>query len=189
MIKKTILILSIALCLAIAEMTAQSGFRIYNKVTTTEVALATSYVYYARVISVETTHQLGRRGRWTYELAVGPQVGLSRFEPNDSQPLQTGLELGFKVGLLIERSLSEKWSIVGDISVSPYYITAGLQRQVDGFLFEDALNVGVRYKVTETVSLAAMIAFRHLSNASTRRPNGGINNLGAGIAFVYQPKR
>jgi hypothetical protein len=189
MIRQTILLLGVALGLSSSEMAAQSGFRIYHKVTTTEVALTTSYVYYGRVVSVETTHQLAQRGKWTYHLLLGPQIGRSRYEPGENLRLQTGLEVGLKVGMMAARTLSDRWSLAYDISISPHYISAQLMRQIPGFLFEDAASLGLRHHLTETISLDAMVTFRHLSNASLRRPNGGINNLGAGIAVFYQPSR
>lgn len=173
----------------LTSLSAQSGVRVYHKVTTTERLLAVSYIYYGRVISVETSHHLGSRGRWSHHLLIGPQIGVSRYEPDDGQTLQTGLEVGLKVGILGERRLSDQWSFVYDIGVSPYYVSEAPFRQFPGFLFEDGANAGVRYHLTHTMSIDLMIAFRHLSNGGIRKPNGGINNLGGGLAFVYQPKR
>src|SRR5262249_13745698 len=46
-------------------------------------------------------------------------------------------------------------------------------------------EVGVRFQVTEHLSLDLEGGFQHISNARLAPRNGGINNLGVTVGFTY----
>ena len=53
------------------------------------------------------------------------------------------------------------------------------------FEFDLEANVGLRYRLTEHVSLDAEVDYRHISNADTADRNLGVNSIGGVVGMSY----
>lgn len=64
---------------------------------------------------------------------------------------------------------------------------AGQDQPLLGEAFEFLLQAeaGVRYMISDCVSLDIEGGFQHISNAGLARHNGGVNNLGGTVGFTY----
>ena len=91
-------------------------------------------------------------------------------------------EVGINCWLDISMQLNSNASLSLDIGTGPHFITIDTERQARGFAFSD--NLFVIYKLWPggtNKEVKAFLGFRHVSNASLMRPNGGIDNLVFGI--------
>ena len=57
--------------------------------------------------------------------------------------------------------------------------------QADGLAFIPTAGAGVVYRLGERVSVQATVRFQHISNAYTRRPNGGIETFQFLLGTAY----
>ena len=76
------------------------------------------------------------------------------------------------------------------LGAGPHFITAQLSRQATGFIFSDNFGLGLlkRLKKTGPLLLNVQLRYRHLSNASFKKPNAGIDNVNfiLGISGIGQ---
>ena len=89
------------------------------------------------------------------------------------------IEFGANIGLRYYQQLSPKFYLYQMLGSGPHFITADLPRQARGFIFSDNLVVGFFKEVDQKRSLFLNFQFgvRHISNASTKQPNAGVNSL------------
>ncbi|MBW2600011.1 MAG: acyloxyacyl hydrolase, partial [Deltaproteobacteria bacterium] len=106
--------------------------------------------------------------RGVLSLYVEPQIN-PVFNP------ETDIEFGVGVGLKYMHPVTEKISAYIFGSTGPHYITVKTREQTDGFIFSDTIGAGIAFFLTEKSSLNLEYRFRHISNASLVRPNGGID--------------
>ena len=89
------------------------------------------------------------------------------------------IEFGTNIGLRYYQQLSPKFYLYQMLGSGPHFITADLPRQAKGFIFSDNLAVGFFKEVSQKKSLFLNFQFRvrHISNASLKQPNAGVNTL------------
>ena len=118
--------------------------------------------------------------RGSLTVFLEPQFNLAR-NPDDN------FEFGAGIGIQYRYPLSERLSgyILG--STGPHYISLVTQDQASGFIFSDTLGCGLYYFLKENSALTIGYRYRHMSNARTRLPNGGIDMdfLTLGYAIFY----
>ncbi|MFK7971756.1 MAG: acyloxyacyl hydrolase [Bacteroidia bacterium] len=97
-------------------------------------------------------------------------------------------ELGVLPGLGIQYRLSKQFYLFGEGGAGVKFITARTERQARGFLFTDNFIGGIRHILGKSPwEIRVHFRARHISNASLRQPNGGINNFffGGGLYFAF----
>lgn len=122
---------------------------------------------------------LGRhRGLLTFILE--PQV-------NPVTGPETDIEMGLGIGFKYRYPLSDRISIFANASTGPHYISVDTAKQAEGFCFANTVGGGLHYHLSKDTALSFGYRLRHLSNARTRAPNGGIDthNVLMGISFFY----
>ncbi len=97
-------------------------------------------------------------------------------------------EVGTNIGLRYFQKLSPGFYLYQMLGAGPHYMSATIPRQATGFLFSDNLGVGFLKKLNDKRSLFLNVQFfvRHLSNASLKKPNGGVNTLNLRIGLSKQ---
>jgi len=98
---------------------------------------------------------------------------------------ETDVEFGISLGLKYQYPLSKKIATYVLGAVGPHYITVKTDEQKNGFLFSDAVGIGLSYFVTDTSALSLEYRFRHMSNAGIRSPNGGINTHFGAVGYSH----
>lgn len=99
---------------------------------------------------------------------------------------QQAREIGILPGLGIQLKVTNTTLLFGEGGAGIKFITAETQRQKRGFLFTDNFIGGVRQRLGKApIEIQAHIRARHLSNASLRPPNKGINNFFWGFGLGY----
>jgi len=101
---------------------------------------------------------------------------------NEGQAREFGLNIRFFMNL----ALSKHDVLRGGVGTGPHYMDHHTRRQAYGFLFCDVFlaayrryfPIGRRY-----CSFDLEAGYRHISNANTRCPNGGISNFLFGVGF------
>lgn len=115
----------------------------------------------------------------TFSIYLEPQI-------NPVFERETDLEFGIGVGLKYLHPVTEKISAYIFGSVGPHYITVETRDQANGFIFSNTIGAGFSFFLTEKSSLNLGYGLRHMSNACTRKPNGGINTHFGTIGYsVY----
>lgn len=137
------------------------------------------YDYSADLFEVLLTRRI-HEGRWfDLELSARPQLNATQVED------RKGIEFGINVA--VSAVLSRGFIRPGfSIGVGPHYITESLERQAEGFIFSDNFRFFMRMHLSETICLSPHAGFRHLSNASLKQPNDGINSFIFGFALEYK---
>lgn len=91
-------------------------------------------------------------------------------------------EAGINCWLDLSVQLTDHSMLSVDIGTGPHYITVETERQAQGFAFSDNLFFVYRSRSDYTGSeIKFYCGFRHVSNASLMKPNGGIDNLIFGL--------
>jgi len=118
------------------------------------------------------------RGLLTFILE--PQVNPVVSPDND-------LEFGLGVGFKYMYPVLDRVSVFANASTGPHYISVNTSKQSDGFCFANTVGGGLSFSLTKETALSLGYRLRHLSNARTRAPNGGIDshNVLIGISFFY----
>lgn len=111
---------------------------------------------------------------------IGPQIGMAYTD-------KFNFELGLFVYLNLGIALTD-WDMISMLAgAGPHYISVETKRQAKGFIFSDNLLLSYRRKLLlsrEPYELSAYSGFRHISNASLKQPNGGIDNIIIGLGFA-----
>ena len=85
-------------------------------------------------------------------------------------------DAGVNLGLQYRWYTSKGSWFFTQISSGPHYVSFESERQAGGFIFSDNFATGLSFKLTNQLRTSFQYRFRHLSNASLKRPNRGINN-------------
>jgi len=120
----------------------------------------------------------GHRGLVTayIEPQVNPVIG-----PEDD------IEAGIGIGLQYQYPVTTFFSLYVNASTGPYYVSVDTTDQADGFIFGNHIGAGAYFFVNKNIAVNAGYRLRHMSNANTHEPNGGIDShFGViGISWFY----
>lgn len=105
-----------------------------------------------------------------------PQVNVA-FRP------EADFEVGIGVGVKYRYPVTEKVSLYVLAATGVQYITVQTHDQANGFNFSDVAGGGVYYFFSHRHAVSVGYRYRHISNASLERPNGGINSHFGTIGF------
>ncbi|MDD5712737.1 MAG: acyloxyacyl hydrolase [Smithellaceae bacterium] len=100
---------------------------------------------------------------------------------------QGDFEGGIGVGLQLAYPLTDRLLCYVLAGSGPHYISVVTQTQTQGLLFANTAGVGFYFLLSKDSAVSVGYRLRHLSNAGTRFPNGGINNnIGVvGYSFFF----
>ncbi|MGZ5243716.1 MAG: acyloxyacyl hydrolase [Bacteroidia bacterium] len=143
------------------------------------------YKYKMHVFELKYYHPLLARKRFSLEALARPHYVLNTYKDSlKGDSYYEGYECGFNAGLLARKySLKKTASIYTYLSTGPHYVSSTPKRQAEGFVFAHYLFAGSSLRLTNKTHLDVKAGLRHVSNASLKMPNGGINNFIANIGF------
>jgi lipid A 3-O-deacylase len=95
------------------------------------------------------------------------------------------VEVGVGIGLKYQYPVTNFFSLYVNASTGPHYISVNTADQADGFAFSNSIGAGAYFFVNKNTAVNAGYRFRHLSNARTRYPNGGIDSHFGVIGFSF----
>jgi len=126
-----------------------------------------------------------RREKWNIEVSAQPQFNLTEFEHiNHSGDFEKGYEYGLNAGFLYRRKLiTNHLNAYVALTSGPHYVSGTPDRQVPGFIFSDNLFGGFDIRITKKAYLDIRANMRHISNASIKQPNRGVNTFGFEAGF------
>jgi len=121
----------------------------------------------------------GHRG--TLSLFFEPQFGFAEMNK------QNGIEFGVGVGIKYAYPIGDLSSVYILGSVGPHVMTLESQDQINGFIFNDTIGLGMNHMISPGTAVDVQLRLRHLSNAGIKEPNYGIENfIGLiGISLFY----
>jgi hypothetical protein len=92
---------------------------------------------------------------------------------------RTDIEFGTNIGLRYFIRIGKNSWFYPMIGSGPHFITAELERQATGFIFSDNFGLGIfkKIKSKNSILLNLQLRYRHISNASFKKPNSGIDNI------------
>ena len=117
-------------------------------------------------------------------LGVEPQYNLVWIDEK-----QENFEAGLHFILQPTFRLSETWKAYFIAGIGPHYFSAVTASQARGFVFSDAMGLGVEIKLSPQIAILTNFRIRHLSNANIRMPNLGINTYNFHLAFLWNAKQ
>ena len=117
----------------------------------------------------------------------------TEFKPQFAYILSTtgNYEFGLNVMFNFNFQLGQNSYLYYKMSSGPHYINIETRRQAKGFIFSDNFFLGYYHHLKlahQDFVLGGYGGIRHISNASIKRPNGGINNwmIGISLAKLFQ---
>lgn len=142
------------------------------------------YDYDVDIYRVNIYRRLFDKTNWKGTVLISPQYNRTYFFNETESDFIDGYEYGVNLGFIMHYKLSNFLPYVL-ISLGPHFISGAPDRQVSGFIFSDNGQLGLEYRLTNDVYVDLFFGFRHLSNASLKQPNDGINSFlfGAGLSF------
>jgi hypothetical protein len=130
--------------------------------------------HYQRFPLIRTAKNVG------LAIDIGPQIGMAYTD-------KFNFELGLFVYLNLGIALTD-WDMISLLAgAGPHYISVETERQAKGFIFSDNFLLAYRRKLLlgrEPFEISVYSGFRHISNASLKQPNGGIDNIMIGLGFA-----
>lgn len=135
-------------------------------------------------------------------LAANFDFRISRRQKNDSRSLitwysepqfnlvftrrRTDFELGANFGFRHSFRLSPQFYFYQMIGTGPHFFSASETGQANGFIFSDNISAGFFKQVSrhKPVLINVKFQFRHMSNASIKWPNPGINNFNLLVGII-----
>jgi hypothetical protein len=150
--------------------------------------VASNYYYHVNFYQLQYYRVLKKRPKYQLDLLVQPQYNVSRYGlyPESVPPdYLDSYEYGLNLGLLYRHNWGTGLlSYYLALSSGPHYASGVPHRQRSGFLFANNLVAGLNLRVYKSLYTDVCFGLRHMSNAGTRLPNAGVNNLVFKVGFV-----
>lgn len=104
-------------------------------------------------------------------LDILPQINFTFL--NGNPEFEFGANLYVDFGF----QLSKNSILSANIGSGPHFITVETTKQSNGFLFSDNFLLEFKHKISENCEFGIFSGYRHMSNASIKQPNNGIDNI------------
>lgn len=152
-----------------------------------DIDLNVEYDYEVQFFQLQYYWAFLRKKTWGLDLLIQPQYNKTTYRHIDNISDKTnGYEFGVNVGVLIRKNIFKDFlSLYAVLSTGPHYVSGTPQRQSSGFIFSDNLFVGLNVKLLKNIYLDIRPGFRHISNASLKHPNGGVNDFVISGGFLF----
>ena len=97
------------------------------------------------------------------------------------------MEVGCIFMLKYAHPVTKKIRVYLEGGLGPVYITQHTREQSTQFNFADQAGAGFSFLLKDNLALSLGYRFRHISNASIKKPNGGINSdmVLCGVSVLY----
>jgi len=155
-----------------------------------QAGINVNYNYQVDFFLLQYSRFLKRQKDFEFKLLIQPQYNKTRLKDAIESSFQKGYEFGVNYGLLIRKKILRDFLLgYSCLSLGPHFVSKTPDRQSNGFIFSDNLFVGLQIKVITNTYLDLRIGFRHISNASIKKPNGGINNSFVSIGLINLQER
>ena len=155
--------------------------------------LQVNYVHEVYFLQFKYLSTIWQKHSLTLDIAALPQCNLTRYKiTNNSLIHERGWEFGLHAALIGRYFLrDDRSSVFLLLGIGPHYVIGVPARQTPGFLFSDNIMAGIDLQLTPKIIFSLTGGFRHISNASIKQPNGGINNLMVfgGLTFSVNKKQ
>jgi len=96
-------------------------------------------------------------------------------------------EFGLNIFLDLGIELNANSILSFNIGTGPYYVNVTTEKQANGFIFSDYFLVAYKHRIgyrgNHLWELNFYSGIRHISNASLKKPNNGIDNIIIGFGF------
>jgi len=125
------------------------------------------------------TQKIGFHPRPLLQFQVEPFIN---FVSQPKQNLETGISFWFKMGILPETSRFQPYFKLGTGIV---YLTQHTREQATQFNFTEQAFLGMHYYFNKNTAFTLEGGIRHLSNASLKSPNHGINSYAVLTGITY----
>ncbi len=106
---------------------------------------------------------------------MNPQFNLVK--ATNTKPNAWDVEGGVNLGIRNYVRVSEHFYLYQMLGSGPHFISARLDRQARGFIFSDNLDLGSFIQIYKNYFVNLQLGLRHISNASLKLPNRGVNSL------------
>ena len=123
--------------------------------------------------------QFGDGRAWYHGDLEGTLQGLLVLNFAPDTGVGGGATVGLRYRMMREKRLQPFFE--GGLGIGG--IDFGLAAQADGFEFFIEAGVGARYRISDSMALAASLHWQHISNAQTFLPNAGIDTIGFMLAI------
>lgn len=143
------------------------------------IDIGVDYTYQVTFLQLQYGYNAIQKKQWKLGLLLQPQFNITRYNrPDAAREKMNGFEFGLNIGGMLGYDILKDILLLYTVlSLGPHYISGAPERQTDGFIFSDNLFIGLQAKVGKHVCLDFRPGFRHISNASLKRPNGGVNTF------------
>jgi hypothetical protein len=138
----------------------------------------TEHDYEVIIIQGQYNLEISRKRTWSLDLLLLPQFNYSKFIYSVHKEKHQGFEAGLGIGLQFrKRIVKDDLDAYLLIAVGPHYVSGVPEKQDPGFIFSDAVGMGLLAPLLNNLHLNMKMGLRHLSNAGLQPKNAGINNL------------
>ena len=155
--------------------------------------LNVNYHYEVLLFQFNYFFTIFRKESFSVDVIPKPQFNITRYKvTNNSSKEESGFEFGLNVGFAARKTFGNSntavYLLVGS---GPHYVSGVPERQSKGFIFSDNFVTGMDMVLTDRLRLDIAAGLRHISNASLKRPNGGVNNifLYSGLIYLIHPEK
>jgi len=138
--------------------------------------------YFQRLVRSQILPKSRQRGIFeAVYLGIEPQYNLVWIDDE-----QNNFELGLHFFIQPTFGLSERLKAFFIAGIGPHYFSTSTVSQARGFIFADAMGLGMSLQISTRISIFTNFRIRHLSNANTRMPNFGINTNNFHFGFICE---
>jgi hypothetical protein len=141
--------------------------------------VASNYYYHVRFYELQYYRTISKNKLYELDLLVQPQYNIARYGLYpESTDYFDAYEFGLNLGVLYRKHIANtplNW--YASLSTGPHYASGVPHRQTSGFLFSNNLFIGINLKLCKNLYADTRLGIRHMSNAGTRLPNAGVNNV------------
>ena len=139
-------------------------------------------VYFQGLIRSQILPKQNQRGVFeAVYLGAEPQYNLVWIDKK-----QENFEFGAHFFIQPTFRLSEHCNAFFIAGIGPHYFSTSTISQARGFIFADAMGLGISLQTSSKASIFTSFRIRHLSNANTRMPNLGINTYNFHLGYAWK---
>lgn len=143
------------------------------------IDIGVDYTYQVTFLQVQYACNVFQKKKWSIDIIAQPQFNPVKYKrPDAAFESMNGFEFGVNIGGLfgyyVYKDILRLYTL---LSLGPHYISGAPERQKEGFIFSDNFFLGLQARVGKHIHLDFRPGFRHISNASLKRPNGGVNTF------------
>ncbi len=122
-----------------------------------------------------------------WEFIIQPNINRYDYHTgNGNKNAVRGYEAGINLNIfwkILKRN--NQTQLFLQAGTGPHFLDKDLSRQAGGWMFSNNFYLGYVFFHDQQFTPAVRLGFRHISNAETKLPNGGINTISIGIGLNW----